>query len=225
MAKAHYLPKSDKERAVWLNNFSSKFATYCTSLGFLASDAASVNNDTAMFNYALNMAEAYTTAKEQRINFKNILRDGPVGQVIGPIPVAPVIGSAPAAVAAGIFPRIAQLVQRIKNTPAYTEAIGKDLGIIGAEQITDFTTMKPVLKLVLKGGHVEVQWTKGGADALHIESDKGTGTWQFMAVDAVPHYPDLTPITAPGVWKYRAMYLVNDQLVGQWSAVASISVG
>jgi|GEM_PF-4380811 len=73
------------------------------------------------------------------------------------------------------------------------------------------------------GGQVEVQWLKGDADAIRIESDKGTG-WQFLAVNSVPHYTDTTAITAPATWKYRAMYLVSDELVGQWSDVASIAV-
>jgi hypothetical protein len=29
----------------------------------------------------------------------------------------------------------------------------------------------------------------------------------------------------PGIWKYRAIYLINDEKVGQWSDVASIAVG
>jgi hypothetical protein len=55
-----------------------------------------------------------------------------------------------------------------------------------------------------------VQWTKGDADALRIETDKGSG-WQFLAVDTVPHYQDTTPICGPALWKYRAMYLLEDQ--------------
>jgi hypothetical protein len=85
--------------------------------------------------------------------------------------------------------------------------------------------MKPILKLVFKGGEVEIQWKKGKADAIYIEADKGAGTWSFLAVDTVPHYTDTTPITGPGIWKYRAIYLINDEKVGQWSDVASISVG
>jgi len=225
MAKNNYLPRADKDRAVWLNNFSGKFATASTGLGFLAADVTSVNNDAAMYNYLINLVEIFTTAKEQRVNYKNLIKDGPLGSPGGTLPVAPTVAAAPAAVAPGIFPRIAQLVQRIKNSPTYTEAIGRDLGVIGAEQLMDATIVKPVLKLVFKGGQVEVQWVKGDADAVHIETDKGTGTWQFLAIDTVPHYPDTTPITAPGVWKYRAMYMVNDERVGQWSDVVSITVG
>ena len=224
MSKAGYLPRADKDRVVWLNNFSVKFATAATGLGFIAADVTSVNNDTAMFAYLVTQVEVYTTGKEQRVDYKNLIKDGPIGTPGGALPVAPAAGTVPTVVAPGIFPRIAQLVQRIKNSPTYTEAIGKDLGVIGAQQQAfDSVAMKPSLKLVLKGGQVEVQWLKGDADAIRIESDKGT-RWQFLAVDSVPHYTDTTPITTAATWKYRAMYLVSDELVGQWSDVASIGV-
>jgi hypothetical protein len=223
MAKSNYLPRTDKDRVVWLNNFASKFAQVSTGLGFVAADVTSVNNDATMFSYLINQVELYTTAKEQRVDYKNLIKDGPLGTPGGALPVAPAAGTVPTVVLPGIFARIGQLVGRIKNSATYTEAIGKDLGIIGAQQTFDPTQMKPVLKLAMLGGQVEVQWTKGDADALRIEADKGSG-WQLLAIDTVPHYTDTTPITAPAVWRYRAMYLVADELVGQWSDVASITV-
>jgi hypothetical protein len=225
MAKNNYLPRSDKDRAVWLNNFANKFAANATALGFTAADITAVNNDAAMFAFLVLLVEIYTTAKEQRVDYKNLLRDGPLGKPGGAVPVAPVTAAAPTLVQPGIFPRIAQLVQRIKNSPTYTEAIGKDLGIIASEaQPFDAVNMKPTLKLVIKGGQVEVQWVKADSDGVRIEVDRGTGTWTFLAVDTVPHYTDTTSIIGPATWKYRAMYLVNDELVGQWSDVASIAV-
>jgi len=86
-------------------------------------------------------------------------------------------------------------------------------------------TMKPFLKLVNKEGKVEVQWKRGDADALRIEVDRDGKGFQFLGIDTVPHYTDTTPITAPATWKYRAMYLIDDEHVGQWSDVISIVVG
>lgn len=225
MAKHYYIPSADKDRSVWINNFSSKLGGYAAILGLTAAEVASVAADALMFTYLLNLIEIFTTAKEQRVTYKNLIKEGPLGKSAGTFPISPVVSAPPAAVAPGIFPRIAQLVQRIKNSANYTEAIGKDLGIIGSELALNSTLMKPVLRLVLKGGQVEVQWVKGDADAVYIETDKGTGTWGFLAVDSVPHYTDTTPIPAAGTWKYRAMYLVADERVGQWSDVASIAVG
>lgn len=223
MAKTGYLPRSDKDRVVWLNNFAGKFAQVATGLGFVAADVTSVNNDTAMFAYLVNQVEVYTTAKEQRVDYKNLIKDGPIGTPGGALPVAPAAGTVPTVVAPGILPRIQALVQRIKNAPTYTEAIGKDLGIIATNQPIDPATWKPVLKLIMSGGQVEVQWVKGDADAVRIETDKGNG-WQFLAIDTVPHYTDTTPIAGPANWNYRAMYLLADERVGQWSDIVTITV-
>jgi hypothetical protein len=181
-------------------------------------------NDAAMFTWLIAHVETFTSAKEERVNYKNLIRSGVIGSSVGAVPAVPNVAPAPVAVAAGIFPRIAKIVQQIKGKSNYTDAIGKDLGIIGAEQIVDQPNMKPVLALVLKGGHVEVQWAKGHSDGIRIEADKGSG-WQFLAVDTIPNYTDTAPIAAPGTWKYRAMYFISDEPVGQWSDVAGITVG
>jgi hypothetical protein len=42
-----------------------------------------------------------------------------------------------------------------------------------------------------------------------------------------PDYADISPLPAPGisaVWKYKAIYRLNDAQVGQWSDVATIGV-
>jgi hypothetical protein len=224
MSKSFYVPRADKDKVIWLNNFSGKFAVSAGSVGFTAEDVTSVNKDAEMFTYLMNLVETFNTAKEQRVNYKNLIKNGPLGSTLGNFPTMPVLAAVPSPVAPGIFPRIAQLVQRIKNHPNYTDALGKDLGIIGSEETVDTDVLKPVLKPVQKGGAVEVQWNKGSADGVRIETDKGAG-WQFLAVDSVPHYTDTTPITTPGNWKYRAMYLISDELVGQWSDVVNITVG
>lgn len=54
--------------------------------------------------------------------------------------------------------------------------------------------------------------------------DRGAG-WVFLAVDTVPAFLDKSRLPkTPAVWKYRALYLKGDTLVGQWSATASVTV-
>lgn len=179
-----------------------------------------------MYSYLVNLADIFTKEKEERIKYKNLLSDGPIGSPAGIFPTVPTLPAAPASVTPGILVRLRALVQRIKKNANYTEAIGRDLGIIGAEQTVDRATMQPKIKLVFKGGQVEVQWTKGDADAIRIEKLTGTATtFSFLAVDTVPHYTDTTAITVAAVWKYRAIYLYHDQPIGQYSDVAQIAVG
>ena len=57
--------------------------------------------------------------------------------------------------------------------------------------------------------------------------DRGTGAFGFLAFDTIPDYLDTAALPAPGlsaVWKYKAIYRLGDEQVGQWSDVASISV-
>ena len=225
MKKTPYLPSSDKDKVIWLNNFAGKFAALAAQFGFTAADVTAVNNDAAMFAWLIALIETFTTAKEERVHYKNLIRSGAIGSAVGTVPVAPVVPAAPAAAPAGIFPRLAKMVQQIKGKSNYTEAIGKDLGIIGAEQTLDTAGMKPVLTLVLKGGQVEIQWAKGNADGVRIDADRDGKGFLFLAVDTVPHYTDTAAITGAAVWKYRAMYLLSDEPVGQWSDVVSINVG
>jgi hypothetical protein len=56
--------------------------------------------------------------------------------------------------------------------------------------------------------------------------DRGSG-FVFLAIDTVPDYLDTAALPAAGAsaaWKYRAIYRLSDERVGQWSNVASISV-
>jgi hypothetical protein len=225
MANEGYLPRADKARALWLTTFATKFTLFGATLGFSQEEITAVQNDAAMFRHVIDQVAAYNTAKEARIAYKNMMRDGRAG-TNRPVRPAPIVeAEEPAQVQPGIFPRIAKLVQRIKYSTAYTEPIGKDLGIVAAAATLDRTALQPTLRLVRKADAVEVQWKKGKANGLHIEVDRGQGVWQFLAVDTIPHYTDKAPITGPATWRYRAMYLIKDTPTGQWSNVTSITVG
>ena len=156
--------------------------------------------------------------------YKNALRDG---HPAGPIPPSLAATTPPTAVLPGIFDRATLLVGRIKKHPGYAEAIGQDLGIIGAEVTINLAALKPILTLTLQAGHPNVGWTKQGMDALEIHVDRGNGTYALLAIDTVPDYLDTAALPAPGTsaaWKYKAIYRLRDEQVGQWSDVASLSV-
>ena len=129
--------------------------------------------------------------------------------------------------APGIFTRVSSLCARIKKHSAYTDAIGQDLDLIGAEHTVDTANAKPALKLELLAGHPNVKWSKGPFDALELWGDHGTGIFTFLAIDLEPDYLDNFPLPSPGtsaVWKYKAIYRLHDEQVGHWSDVVSIAV-
>lgn len=226
MAKTYWLPTDDTGKRDWLNHFAGELPNHKTAVGVTDPEVASVVADAAYFTYVLGAQQSYGAAAQQWTAFKNKARNG-TGTTMGALPAAPTLGTAPTAVAPGIFKRTASLVARIKNHSGYTDAIGQALEIIGAEQVFDPNTLKPILKTELQAGHPAVLWTKGQADALEIWVDRGTGTFAFLAIDTVPDYVDSFALPAAGqtaLWKYKAIYRISDEQVGQWSDVVSQAV-
>lgn len=220
---ADYIPSTDSELKSWLENFNLKLPAHAGTFGITTAQLASVNADQLNFSYWFDQNILFRDEKEERVSYKNLLRDGPIGTPAGTPPTPPVIPAAPAAVLPGIVPRSRELAQFLKNHPSYTVSIGQDLDIIGTEDNTQKSTLKPILKLTLEGPGVKVQWKKGIAEGIRIEKDSGSG-WALIGIDVEPDFTDTTPITAPAMWKYRAKYLISDEPVGLWSDVASIAV-
>ena len=226
MSKAYFLAPDADGKDSQLTNIAGKLGTYKNTVGLEDAVVTSTQADATFFHYALTSQKSLANYAQQWTAYKNAARNG-TGASLGPAPVPPTLGTAPTAVPPGIFKRLTALVARIKAHPGYTEAIGQDLDIIGAEQTLDTTSAKPVLKLELQAGHPNVKWTKGGFDALEIWVDRGTGTFAYLANDTVPDYLDTAPLPAPGqsaLWRYKAIYRLSDAQVGQWSDVVSIAV-
>ncbi len=224
MAKSYFLPADEPGKLKWLNNFAAKLPAYAATVGVTPAEVTQTTADAAYFAFVVGAHNQHTKTTRDWTAYKTALRSG---TSMGAMPTTPELGMPPAAVPAGIFSRVSALAARIKKHPAYTEPIGQDLGIIGAEQTVDAATMKPVLELTLQAGHPNVGWSKSGMDGIEIWVDRGTGAFAFLTIDTVPDYLDTAPLPAAGVsavWKYKAIYRLNDEQVGQWSDVATIGV-
>ena len=129
----------------------------------------------------------------------------------------------------GIETLFRNLVKIIKSNPNYNTAMGEALGIEGAEKTgPDFSTLKPQITLEISGGQIIVRWNWQGytsyLDLIEICVDRGAG-YQLVAYDSTPNYTDTTPFPSDAaLWKYKAIYRVGDQRVGQWSDEVSITV-
>jgi len=227
MPKSYYLPSDDAGKAAWLNNLAGKLPTYQAALGLLPADVTGAAADAAFFTYALNAQTQVAAYAQQWTAYKNAARNGS-DLALGLAPVAPVFTAPPAAVAPGIIGRATALVARIKVAPGYTDSIGQALQLIGADQIVDVNTLKPVLDVELDAGQVDISWLKQGMDGLELWVDRGDGKgFGFLAIDTIPNYTDTAAMPAAGqsaLWKYKGIYLQADQRVGQWSDIVSIPV-
>ena len=226
MPKAYFVPTDDPRKKDWLNHLAGELPAHAATVGVGAAEVSSVQADALFFTWVMDAKTKYDAAAQQWTAFKNAARNGKA-PATGPLPVAPVLAAAPPAVAPGIFLRVPALCARIKKHPGYTNAIGQALDIIGAEQTVDLANAKPVLTMTLQAGHPNAGWTKGDFHAVKIKVDRGNGVFVFLAVDTVPDYLDTFALPAPGasaLWKYQAIYILNDEEVGQWSDVVSIAV-
>jgi hypothetical protein len=226
--KAPFIPQDDQAKADLLDNLALKLPGYATVLGVTPAEVASVQADAAMFNYVMDMQEAYKTFKQKVSDHKNLLRDGPLGAPMSALPVFPALPVAPAAVEAGIFARIRKLAGRIKNHLAYTKDIGEDLGIVGDEQVIDIPNLKPVLKSRLDGERPLIIWARGPADSIDIYVDRKDGLgFVYLANDSQPDYLDTFPVPAgvtTAVWDYKARYRIGDSQVGLFSEPIQVTV-
>jgi hypothetical protein len=76
------------------------------------------------------------------------------------------------------------------------------------------------------GGHPNLRWTKGKFDGVEIWKDSGTG-FVKLDRDMKPDYIDKTDLPKLGVaavWKYKMIYLMDDEPIGNWSDVVSVTV-
>lgn len=224
MARQSYLPYSDSDKAVWLANFVEKLKLYDVVLGISPTTISTLEDERDVFVGAIVVVEAVRNSAEALTAFKNRLREST--EPLGPQPVLPTIPPVPPTVQGNIFGRIRELVNQIKSNPNYTESIGDDLRIIGDEISEDPSTWKPILGLGYEAGAPVIKWTKGQSKGLKIWVDRGAG-FQLLAIDIRPNFTDnhdLPPAGQSALWKYRAIYVLNDAEVGQFSDILEVTV-
>ena len=225
MSKSYFLPSNEPGKRKWLKNFAGKMPTYATTVGVTPAEVTQVAADDLFFTFVCDAHGAHTHTTRDWTAYKH---QAAHGTKLGDIPVTPTPGTPPPTVPPDIFGRNAKLAARIKKHPACTNAIAQDLGIVGAEVIIDPTNYQPILTLSLNAGHPHIGWPKLGMDSLELWVDRGDSKgFVLLTYTTNTDFADLSPLPAPGVsavWKYKAIYRLNDAQVGQWSDVATIGV-
>lgn len=225
------IPRTDNELMVWLNNFSTAFASHAEKLGFNDADVNSVKADAAMLSFLVgDLVPTYKAALSARTSYKSLIMSGPAGSPGGDPPPIPVTAAAPTLVPPGIVPRIRQLVQRIQFAPGYTEAIGLDLGIAGtdASASSPDSSAKPTVKAAaLAGSQVRIDFSKGDFDGVQIEGRRAGETgWQQLGTDNYSPFVDtraLAEAGKPEVRDYRVRYVLRDEPLGEWSDIVTVT--
>lgn len=237
-----YYPSALNDQLAWLANYWNKLQGHSPALGITTAVCADNVADARWLIYVLGSwlpnERAHAKADTQAV--QEVLFGTAAGAYVLPPHLPPPLPAAdPSAVPplpavvprpAGALNRIFATVQDIKVSATYNESIGQDLQIIGKEDTgPDFVTLAPVLKATLSGGVVNIDWNWQGygkwLDMCEIQVNRGNG-WTILTFDTTPGYTDTTPPPATLTqWKYRAIYRVEDQQVGQWSAEIAVTLG
>ncbi len=231
MEQNPYLPVGDAQKVLWLENFDEKFPGYSKKFAFDKPTVDSVHNDRLSFSYSMLLLSGVKTYEHTCVKYKDAIKIGALTNLILEIPVFVAPTGAPiVAIAPGIFKRIAKLVTTIKNHPAYTETIGKDLGIIGSENLGKDNPDDLKVKLSVKesGGSIQLKYVKGDLDGVKLESKRGAET-DFTLLDKISqtNFTDDRKMLVDGkpeIRQYRAWCLLKDKVVGKVSDVVSITV-
>lgn len=228
MKSTSYIPTSDSDKGIWLNNFSTKISNHAAALGITAAEVSAINDDAAFYNYIINLHEAVKQTLANITSYKKLLKHAVLNQHLGAIPAMPVLSTAPNQTAEGIFDRISMIVKRIKGSTAYTTVIGNDLGIIAPPVVLNVATMQPDLKVSLEAGRPRIKCTKGDADALDLYVDRKDGAGfillsRLLKTDYVDVY-NLPAGTVIAEWDYKGMYVIGNTQVGLMSPPVSITV-
>lgn len=234
MKRNAYFPSRIADQITWLENFRNKLSGYATALGLTSGQVSAGVADARWLIYVmqswLGAGRTWSLACTDAVAEAQS-GDGSALMVL-PVFTPPTPPTGVVAVNTGALDRIFALVQTIKDSSGCTEAIATDLGIIGGAQTApDFTTLAPVFKVTKTSSGVNVAWGWGGygafLDMIEIQVDRNDNKgFVFLANDTTPGYVDTTPQpSTPVKWKYRAIYRVGDDQVGQWSSEMSITVG
>ncbi len=231
MKKSNYVPSDEAGKELWLKNFSAKLTKYAAKYGIVANEVTDMVQSSAYITYINDYHQQFKEYLKEVTEYKKEVYGGnKMNNIPSVVPQPPVFNQVPAVVPAAVFDRAISIGNRILAHTKYTTADGTDLGIEvapKAERIVDTKNAKPEISLqLIDGGRPEIIWKRNGLDALEIWVDRSDGKgFVFCEIDLKPNFTDehMLP-TQPELWRYKAIYRVDNKQVGKWSDIVSIAV-
>lgn len=204
MKRLPYFPSSDGPLSLWCKNFKQKIAIQGPTLGLTPAQLAPHETNCDNMIESINAVEAYKADMSAIFKAKelSVKQDG--GE-------------------------LKKFIANLKTNPAYTDAIGEDLGIIGAAVTFNPSTYKAEIFLDLNGGAIRIRFRKVGADGINIyKRGKGENQWVFVSrATKSPFYytPALPDANTPVHLEFRAFGVLNDAEIGIPSDINEILFG
>jgi hypothetical protein len=225
--KKFWWPTSMADQLVTVQNFQQKAPQYETLLGL---DLVKINAICDAFIQSFNLTEQSRQSMLSMTAWRDrVMLGTPTGIPVEPAPVFPVVGKVTFTV--GVVKQLFDIRDQIVINPNYTEAIGEDLGIVGA-QISPSgpqPDIQPVIKSVTAGSgySVQIKGSMQGMDAVRVEYAPNGGAFRPAAfLTNMPGTFNVVP-TAPGQpesGRVRAVYIRKNAVFGLYSAEYPVTV-
>ncbi len=129
----------------------------------------------------------------------------------------------------GILIRINNMIERIKSSDGYTEAIGRDLCIIDGQKLPSQPATKLSLTIARIEGRKKVKliFSKLNHDGISLETRRNNGRWEFLCIVMTKPWYDERPLlnaATPEIREYRATWWDNDKANGDFSTIQKITL-
>ena len=232
MKRQKYYPSRLSDQANWLENYAAKTAIHGATLGLTAAQITATAADANWCHYVigtwLTAVRAFSPSTTDAVD--DVLTGGGSSvPVVLPTFTAPALPSGVAPQLPGALTRIFNLIAAMKHSPNYTESIGTDMGIVGAEDTANHPAPSFTAKTVQGASCqcVVLAFFKYGHMGVHIEGRRGNSAWEFLSVDTESPYTDERPLLAAGqpeVREYRMRFWDKGTANGDWSDVAKLTV-
>ncbi len=237
MKRQRYFPRTIEGRPEWFGNYAIKLTALGAGLGLAAPAVAGSVADALYLEYCsgswLRAVREFGPACTSALD---TLYDEAGGSpfVLPPFATPPLPAANPplpavVPVTPGALQRIFLYVQTIKAAPAYSEAIGLQLGIVGPEDAAEH--LVPTFSLKVEQGAgcqcVKIMFKKYGHSGVAIYSKRGTTEWELLGIDMESPYLDERPLlvaTAPEMRQYRLRYFDGSAPNGDYTEVATVTV-
>ncbi len=238
MALQRFFPRRSNEQAIWYGRFGRALHELAPILDLPPVEVTGIIIDALYLEHCLRVQvsqvrsfnKAVTAAMRQLVHgqgtepvvmpsYKAPALPGAVGGLPAVVPVRP-----------GAHQRIMKFIQIIKARPAYTRALGKQLGVVGAGEAAAVLAPTFTVETLTapQGQHVRVRFRKHGRKAVVIFSRRGGGDWEMLGVDMKSPFIDKRPPLVAGrpeTREYRLQFFEDDRVTGNFSTVATITVG
>lgn len=199
-----FFPTSDDRLAVWNASYKENIVVHGPTLGLTAAEVTEQEDAAASIESSVDGLEMKRNQAKEASAFKRrmVKEKGAV---------------------------LRKCIARMKTHPAYTEEIGRELGIVGPSQTLDISKVKPELKLTVYPGYVSIAFTKQGLEGVVIFSRiKGTLGWEKLGTDFASPFLDKRPLkeaNQPEYREYMAMYTNLREAIGQQSDIVTTVFG